>query len=483
MSISWELLEAEDKQAVLIKEIVKLNDYLPCNAYIPFSKDHIRNYCVLHIPPNEVHVFKTHSRAPFLIAVELFLPEEAVTKENNLDDSIAYNLSHEITINSAKKKESEKISNSTRLLLRKVQKKMPKFNLTIVPSLTLKNSPSKGFCIPSFSSINKEPLYPIEEDKIVDSIKPSNRSETIKAINNLNVFGESYKLQTERIRKQSPYGSLSTWRLTKFIVKTNDNLIQEQFAMQLISQFKSIFKSSNLNLWVYSYEILCTGPNCGLIECINDITTLDGLFKKINSIGVNTLSEFYEHYFIGQELQKARECLAYSLAAYSLITYLLNIKDRHNANIMIDTYGHILHIDFGFFISNNPGNINIESAPFKLPSDWVNALGGMESVYFRMFRSGMIEGLLAIQKEYHQIQTLIEAMYNLHEDLPCFSGKLFAIQEVENRIFPNVNGSNIKRRLNPTEAAIFIDRLIEKANNNWRARAYDYYQYCCQGIY
>jgi len=34
---------------------------------------------------------------------------------------------------------------------------------------------------------------------------------------------------------------------------------------------------------------------------------------------------------------------------------------------MIDPYGHIVHIDFGFFLSNAPGRgLKFEKAPFKL---------------------------------------------------------------------------------------------------------------------
>lgn len=51
---------------------------------------------------------------------------------------------------------------------------------------------------------------------------------------NNNIFIETSKEQDERVRRNSPFGHLKTWKLIKIIVKSNDDVRQEQFAMQLI---------------------------------------------------------------------------------------------------------------------------------------------------------------------------------------------------------------------------------------------------------
>ncbi len=167
---------------------------------------------------------------------------------------------------------------------------------------------------------------------------------------------------------------------------------------------------NKLDLWLKPYEILATGPRCGLIEVVSDALSLDSIRKKM---GVNTrLIQYFVNNFgdqkskskdnphfltLSAEYKKARLNFCKSLAGYSLLCYLLAIKDRHNGNILIDIEGHILHIDFGFLLSNAPGKgIKFEKAPFKMIQDFVDVLGGAKSKTFAYFIQLLREGFTAV---------------------------------------------------------------------------------------
>jgi phosphatidylinositol 4-kinase len=82
---------------------------------------------------------------------------------------------------------------------------------------------------------------------------------------------------------------------------------------------------------------------CGVIDVVPDSTSRDELGRA----KVNDLQDFFVSKYGGEDsiaYQKARLNFIQSMAAYSVACYILQIKDRHNGNIMIDEEGHIIHI-------------------------------------------------------------------------------------------------------------------------------------------
>lgn len=108
------------------------------------------------------------------------------------------------------------------------------------------------------------------------------------------------------------------------------------------------------------------------------------------------------------------------MAPYSVISYILQIKDRHNGNILIDNEGHIAHIDFGFIFDWSPGHdMRFESAEFKLTSEMIKILGGSEkSEAYHLYENLTIKSFLAIREYYEVVCAAIYPMF--HSGLPGF---------------------------------------------------------------
>lgn len=155
-----------------------------------------------------------------------------------------------------------------------------------------------------------------------------------------------------------------SWGLKQVIVKANDDVRQEVLAIQLMKRLQQIFSEVNqLPIYLRPYEIFVTSSSSGLLEFIPDTNSVDYLKKKFPNKEW-TLATFFTKYF-EDDFETAQKNFVESLAGYAIFTYLFNIKDRHNGNILIDSQGHLIHIDFGFFLQNSPGNMGFEKAPFK----------------------------------------------------------------------------------------------------------------------
>jgi len=283
------------------------------------------------------------------------------------------------------------------------------------------------------------------------------------------VFGEQFKKKVERKKELSKYGSLNNWHLISFIVKAGDDLWQEQFVMQLLVQFQKIFPPP---LYIRTYTILGITHDAGLIETITDAVSVHSLKK--NTPNFTNLRNYFIQKFGPPEsppFKTAQNNFVTSMAAYSIVTYLLQIKDRHNGNILLDSDGHIIHIDFGFLFTNSPGGMNFERAPFKLTQEMVDVMDGVNSVAYNSFCKLCVGAFLRARANYEKIMFVVELMLN-GAPFPCFSGG-YVLETLKERF---------QLHLSKKQCVDYVLKLINQSLNNFRTKQYDVYQNVTNGI-
>lgn len=272
------------------------------------------------------------------------------------------------------------------------------------------------------------------------------------------------------------------------IFKVGDDCRQDVLALQMIAAFRGIFNDVGLDVYVFPYRVTATAPGCGVIDVLPNSISRDMLGRE----AVNGLYDYFVSKYGGEDsirFQRARNNFVKSMAAYSLISYLLQFKDRHNGNIMVDDAGHILHIDFGFCFDIAPGGVKFERAPFKLTSEMLAVMGvgsashqhnhhhhhphlttsSNSSQPFEWFEELIVKAFLACRPHVDKLAHIVTLM--LDSGLPCF--KPDTIKNFRDR-FVLEKGDR--------EAAGFVRDLVKKSRENISTGVYDQFQLLTNGI-
>ena len=266
--------------------------------------------------------------------------------------------------------------------------------------------------------------------------------------------------------------------IQKCIFKTHDDCGQDALALQIIEYFRHIFKEAGLPLLLFPYRVIATRSGRdkvvgGMIECVRNARSRSDLGAENN---YRLRRYFIETYGAveSKSFRKAQRNFILSLAGYAVVCYLLQIKDRHNANIMINNEGHLIHIDFGFLFDISPGkNIGFETAGFKINDEMVELIGDDGShttPLFLWFVELCIRGYLVCREHMDEIISIIDLSSN--SNLPCFLPQ--TMTNLRNRFVPERS---------TTQAAQHMKERVIHACSTWTTNAYDEFQKRSQGIW
>ncbi|MCH86143.1 phosphatidylinositol 4-kinase alpha-like, partial [Trifolium medium] len=252
-----------------------------------------------------------------------------------------------------------------------------------------------------------------------------------------------------------------------------DDCRQDVLALQVIALLRDIFEAVGINLYLYPYGVLPTGPERGIIEVVPNTRSRSQMGETTDG---GLLEIFQQDYGpVGSSsFETARQNFIVSSAGYAVASLLLQPKDRHNGNLLFDNVGRLVHIDFGFILETSPGgNMRFESAHFKLSHEMTQLLdpsGVMKSDTWNQFLRLCVKGYLAARRHMEGIITTVALM--LDSGLPCFS-RGDPIGNLRKRFHPEMS---------EREAANFMIHVCKDAYNKWTTAGYDLIQYVQQGI-
>ncbi|XP_032824643.1 phosphatidylinositol 4-kinase beta-like isoform X2 [Petromyzon marinus] len=473
----------EQKTQRLIAELSLLNLTLPARVWLATASF---PHHIVRIPHTQTIVLNSKDKAPYLIYVEVLVCDD-------LERSVVPARIPEARIRTARSEECLQDESSPAVASELRLCPLPTLDpdeeawsqddiadLQVEPPETQKSNNSSDtisqFSLDSITSLDSktEPVYILAGDirrRLSEQLSvPITQFRKDPEDPSAAALKEPWKEKVRRIREVSPYGHFPNWRLLSVIVKCGDDLRQELLAYQVLKQLQMIWEQERVPLWLKPYKILVTSADSGMIEPIVNAVSIHQV-KKQSQL---SLLEYFlqEHGSRTTEgFLTAQRNFVQSCAAYCLVCYLLQVKDRHNGNILLDLEGHIIHIDFGFILSNSPRNLGFEVSAFKLTQEFVDVMGGQDSDMFIYFKLLMLQGLIGARKHMERVVQIVEIMQQ-GSQLPCFHGAS-TIRQLKERFHMSLTEEQLQAT---------IDQMVEGSMRSLTTRLYDGFQYFTNGI-
>ncbi|XP_074046189.1 LOW QUALITY PROTEIN: phosphatidylinositol 4-kinase beta-like, partial [Macrotis lagotis] len=340
----------EQKTQRLISELSLLNHKLPARVWLPTAGfDHH----VVRVPNTQAVVLNSKDKAPYLIYVEVLecenfdttsvptrIPENRIRSTRSVENLPECGITHEQRAGSFSTVPNYDNDDEAWSVddIGELQVELPEVHANSCDNIS-------QFSVDSITSQeSKEPVFIAAGDirrRLSEQLAHTPTAfkrdpEDPSAV----ALKEPWQEKLRRIREGSPYGHLPNWRLLSVIVKCGDDLRQELLAFQVLKQLQSIWEQERVPLWIKPYKILVISADSGMIEPVVNAVSIHQVKKQSQ---LSLLDYFLQEHgsYTTEAFLSAQRNFVQSCAGYCLVCYLLQVKDRHNGNILLDADGHI----------------------------------------------------------------------------------------------------------------------------------------------
>uniref|UniRef100_A0A8C5R4Z6 Phosphatidylinositol 4-kinase beta n=1 Tax=Leptobrachium leishanense TaxID=445787 RepID=A0A8C5R4Z6_9ANUR len=470
----------EQKTQRLISELSLLNHKLPARVWLPTAGfDHH----VVRVPHTQAVVLNSKDKAPYLIYAEVLecenfetsvvpirIPENRIRSTRSVENLPECGITHEQRASSFTTVPNYDNDDEAWSVddIGDLQVELPEIHTNSCDNIS-------QFSVDSITSQeSKEPVFIAAGDirrRLSEQLAHAPTTfrrdpEDPSAV----ALKEPWQEKVRRIREGSPYGHFPNWRLLSVIVKCGDDLRQELLAYQVLKQLQTIWEQERVPLWIRPYKILVISADSGMIEPVVNAVSIHQVKKQ--SL-LSLLDYFLQEHgsYTTEAFLTAQRNFVQSCAGYCLVCYLLQVKDRHNGNILLDAEGHIIHIDFGFILSSSPRNLGFETSAFKLTSEFVDVMGGLDGDMFNYYKMLMLQGLIAARKHMEKVIQVVEIMQQ-GSQLPCFHGSS-TIRNLKERFHMNMTEEQLQ---------VLVEQMVDGSMRSITTKLYDGFQYLTNGI-
>ncbi|XP_069506363.1 phosphatidylinositol 4-kinase beta isoform X1 [Ambystoma mexicanum] len=470
----------EQKTQRLISELSLLNHKLPARVWLPTAAfDHH----VVRVPHTQAVVLNSKDKAPYLVYVEVLecenfetsivparIPENRIRSTRSVENLPDCGITHEQRASSFTTVPNYDNDDEAWSVddIGELQVELPEIHTNSCDNIS-------QFSVDSITSQeSKEPVFIAAGD--IRRRLSENLAHTPTTFRrdpddpSAVALKEPWQEKVRRIREGSPYGHFPNWRLLSVIVKCGDDLRQELLAFQVLKQLQTIWEQERVPLWIRPYKILVISSDSGMIEPIVNAVSIHQVKKQSQLLLLDYFLQEHGNYTTEAFLSAQRNFVQ-SCAGYCLVCYLLQVKDRHNGNILLDAEGHIIHIDFGFILSSSPRNLGFETSAFKLTSEFVDVMGGLDGDMFNYYKMLMLQGLIAARKHMDKVVQIVEIMQQ-GSHLPCFHGSS-TIRNLKERFHMNMTEEQLQ---------LLVEQLVDGSMRSITTKLYDGFQYLTNGI-